>query len=104
MFFSGTTRVSQALAQHGWEVFAGLSFGRIILPFTLLRRLECVLEPTRQDVRDGYQSHKEIGIDPDLILRQTTRHPFYHTSGHTLSTSGSTRKGQKTPIPTLECK
>ncbi len=25
-------------------------YGKIILPFTLLRRLECVLEPTREDV------------------------------------------------------
>ena len=75
--------------------FRHTDFGRIILPFTLLRRLECVLEPTRQDVRDAHQAHKEAGIDPDLILRQTTRHPFYHTSGDTLITLGSTRKGQK---------
>ena len=90
------------------------SFGRMILwqdhpaihalPFTLLRHPECVLEPTRQGVRDGYQSHKETGINPDLILRHTTRHPVYHTSGDTLSTLGNTKKGQKTPIPTLECK
>jgi len=80
------------------------SFGRIILPFTLLRCPECVLKPTGQDVRDGYQSHKETGIDPDLILRQTARHPFYHTPRDTLSRLGGTRKGQKTPIPTLECK
>ncbi len=25
-------------------------YGKIILPLTLLRRLECVLEPTREDV------------------------------------------------------
>ena len=27
-------------------------YGKVILPFTLLRRLECVLEPTRQAVLD----------------------------------------------------
>lgn len=27
-------------------------YGKVILPFTVLRRLDCVLEPTRKDVRD----------------------------------------------------
>jgi len=32
--------------------FRQSEFGRIILPFTVLRRLECVLEPTREAVRN----------------------------------------------------
>jgi len=27
-------------------------FGKVILPLTVLRRVDCVLEPTRQKVRD----------------------------------------------------
>ncbi len=30
-------------------------YGRIILPFTLLRRMDCVLEPTRDMVRSQYR-------------------------------------------------
>ena len=67
-------------AEDLWGDFKHTDFGKVILPFTLLRRLECVLEPTRQEVRDAYEAHKESGIDLDLILRQTTRYPFYNTS------------------------
>jgi len=104
MFFQGQPGHPRPWRSMDGKFWQDYPCGRIILPFTLLRRPECVLEPTRQDVSDAHEAHKENGIDPDLILRQTTRHPFYHTSGDTLSTSGSTRKGQKTPIPTLECK
>ena len=34
-------------AEDLWGDFKHTDFGKIILPFTLLRRLECVLEPTR---------------------------------------------------------
>jgi len=81
-------------AEDLWGDFKHTDFGKVILPFTLLRRLECVLEPTRQEVRDAYEAHKESGIDLDLILRQTTRYPFYNTSEYALSTLGGTKTRQ----------
>jgi type I restriction enzyme M protein len=33
--------------------FKQSQYGRIILPFTLLRRLECVLEPTKKKVLEA---------------------------------------------------
>lgn len=81
-------------AEDLWGDFKHIDFGKIILPFTLLRRLECVLEPTRRDVRDAHEAHKESGIDLDLILRQTTRYPFYNTSEYELSTLGGTKTRQ----------
>lgn len=81
-------------AEDLWGDFKHTDFGKIILPFTLLRRLECVLEPTRQDVREAYAAHKETGIDLDLILRQTTRYPFYNTSEYALGTLGGTKTRQ----------
>lgn len=81
-------------AEDLWGDFKHTDFGKIILPFTLLRRLECVLEPTRQDVRDAHVAHKESGIDLDLILRQTTRYPFYNTSEYALNTLGGTKTRQ----------
>ncbi|MDR8253427.1 SAM-dependent DNA methyltransferase, partial [Acinetobacter baumannii] len=35
-------------AEDLWGDFKHTDFGKIILPFTLLRRLECALEPTRE--------------------------------------------------------
>jgi type I restriction enzyme M protein len=55
-------------------------FGQFILPFVVLRRLDCVLEPTKQQVIDRARSLEgKIGnIDP--ILERVTGAPFYNTS------------------------
>jgi type I restriction enzyme M protein len=72
-------------AEDLWGDFKHTDFGKIILPFTLLRRLECVLEPTRQAVRQANEKFKAKGLDTDLILRQTARLPFYNTSLYSLA-------------------
>lgn len=72
-----------------WGDFKHTDFGKIILPFTLLRRLECVLEPTRKAVNAANAHHKDTGIDLDFILRQESHYPFYNTSEYTLATLGS---------------
>lgn len=81
-------------AEDLWGDFKHTDFGKVILPFTLLRRLECVLESTRQDVRDANALHKDSGIDLDLILRQCTRYSFYNTSEYALGTLGGTKTRQ----------
>ena len=81
-------------AEDLWGDFKHTDFGKVILPFTLLRRLECVLEPTRQQVRDAFQLHKGSEIDVDLILRQTAGYPFYNTSEYALATLGGTKTRQ----------
>jgi len=81
-------------AEDLWGDFKHTDFGKVILPFTLLRRLECVLELTRQEVREAHVAHKNSDIDIDLILRQTTRYPFYNTSEYALSTLGGTKTRQ----------
>lgn len=74
-----------------WGDFKHVEFGKIILPFTLLRRLECVLEPTRAQVLETAKNMADTGIDLDLVLRQITRLPFYNTSNYSLSTLGGTK-------------
>lgn len=78
-------------AEDLWGDFKHTDFGKIILPFTLLRRLECVLEPTREAVRTAHDKFKDKGLDMDLILRQTAGLPFYNTSQYSLATLGATR-------------
>jgi len=75
-------------------VFKHIDFGKVILPFTLLRQLECVLEPTRDALREAYAIHQNDDLDLDLILRQITRFPFYNTSAYTLSSLGGTKTRQ----------
>lgn len=94
---SGTTALADFIwknAEDLWGDFKHVDFGKIILPFTLLRRLECVLEPTRDDVAEAVETHGKSGIDLDLILRQTTGYPFYNTSKYSLGTLGATRTKQ----------
>ncbi|MEK6236419.1 MAG: type I restriction-modification system subunit M N-terminal domain-containing protein [Planctomycetales bacterium] len=47
-------------------------YGRVILPFTVLRRLDCVLEPTKAAVL-----REKVGLNPEpfLIKSKTGNHP-----------------------------
>lgn len=81
-------------AEDLWGDFKHTEFGKIILPFTLLRRLECVLEPTREKVLKAYEKNKDSGIDLDVVLRRATKFPFYNTSKYSLETLGSTKTRQ----------
>lgn len=81
-------------AEDLWGNFKHTEFGKIILPFTLLRRLECVLEPTRKQVLEAAKPLKESGINMDVLLRQQTGFPFYNLSNYTLASLGGTRTRQ----------
>ncbi len=59
-------------------------YGKIILPFTLLRRLECVLEPTREEVLNEYEQRKDLGIPLEQFLIRKSGHSFYNTSKYSL--------------------
>ena len=87
----------QNLADFIWNVadtlrgdFKQSEFGRIILPFTVLRRLECVLEPTRKLVQQQYAGLQGTQVDLDLVLPSTAKASFYNVSEFSLSTVGST--------------
>ncbi|MGJ0299503.1 type I restriction-modification system subunit M [Aliarcobacter cryaerophilus] len=59
-------------------------YGKIILPFTLLRRLECVLEPTRDAVLNEYEARKSLNVPLDQFLVRKSNNSFYSTSKFTL--------------------
>jgi len=57
----------------------------VILPMTVLRRLDAVLEPTKQAVLDMKASLDRAGItNQDAALRQAAGQAFYNTSRFTL--------------------
>lgn len=67
-------------------------YGRVILPFTLLRRLECVLEPTRARVLEAAEQHadKPDAVRDSLLLRAAEQ-PFFNASRLSLATLSDTQ-------------
>lgn len=76
------------VADDLWGDFKHTDFGRIILPFLLLRRLECVLEDTKNDVIEQYEANRDSGLDLDLILPTVSGYRFYNTSRYSLESLG----------------
>lgn len=79
------------LANHAWSIadllrgdYKQSDYGKVILPFTVLRRLECVLEPTRQKVAETAALYESQEIDGDYFLRKASGHSFYNKSALTL--------------------
>jgi type I restriction enzyme M protein len=61
-------------------------YGRVILPFTVLRRLDCVLEATKADVLAQHAALTARGIENiDPVLEGVAGEQFFNTSPLTLS-------------------
>jgi type I restriction enzyme M protein len=60
-------------------------YRKVILPFTVLRRLDCVLEPTKPKVLAKLAEIKGKGYDPDKFLTTASGFAFYNTSPFTLN-------------------
>lgn len=64
-------------------------YGRVILPLTVIRRIDSVLEPTKEAVLKQVEELKRMGIaleDGDFLLQQAAGQSFYNTSKFTLKT------------------
>ena len=55
-------------------------YGKVILPFTVLRRLDCVLEATKTDVLAEKATREAAGLNPDPFLLRKSGQFFYNTS------------------------
>jgi type I restriction enzyme M protein len=67
----------QSLSSFIWSVanllrgdYKQSGYGKVILPFTVLRRLECVLEPTKDAVLADQAARKKQGLNAE---------PFFDT-------------------------
>jgi type I restriction enzyme M protein len=90
MNFSSTAAFIWSVADLLRGDFKQSDYGKVILPFTLLRRLECVLEPTRDAVLAEYEKRKGLGIPLDQFLIRKAGQSFYNTSRMNLDTLGET--------------
>lgn len=71
--------------------FKQSQYGRIILPFTLLRRLECVLADTKAAVVAESERIAEKGLPEEAqekFIIRASKHAFYNTSPMDLSKMG----------------
>lgn len=78
----------QALSAFIWSVadllrgdYKQSEYGKVILPFTVLRRLDCVLAPTKAKVLAEHKKRAEAGVNPDPFLKRIVGSAgFYNTS------------------------
>jgi len=55
-------------------------YGKVILPFTVLRRLDCVLEATKADVLAEFDARTQQKLSPEPFLLRKAGQSFYNTS------------------------
>ena len=67
--FSSTAAFIWSVADLLRGDFKQSQYGRIILPFTLLRRLECVLVPTKAAVLKECEKRKDSDLPLDAFLK-----------------------------------
>lgn len=90
--FSGLPAFIWSVADLLRGEFKQSQYGRIILPFTILRRLECVLAPTKAKVLAEADKCRNMNADAaEKILLNKAGLSFYNTSPMDLSTLGETQ-------------
>lgn len=78
----------QALSSFIWAVadllrgdYKQSEYGKVILPFTILRRLDCVLEATKPAVLAELKAKEAAGLNPEpFLLRKAGNIGIYNTS------------------------
>lgn len=95
------SHTSNNLASESWAIadllrgdFRQSQYGRIILPFCLLRRLECVLAPTKDAVLAKFEEIQPMNLPEEtqekMLLRATAGLSFFNISKMNLSKLGET--------------
>ena len=77
----------QTLSAFIWSVadllrgdYRPADYGKVILPFTVLRRLDCVLAPTKADVLAEFELRTKVELNPEPFLKRTAGQTFFNTS------------------------
>ena len=89
------------VADYVWGPIKTSEFNRVILPFTMLRRLECAMEPTREAVIQAYKEHPDWWVPveeqektgketKEENFRLYSQKPFFNITSFRLNNLGST--------------
>lgn len=71
------------------DTFKKNEIGDVILPFVVIRRIDCILKPYNETVRKNYDQFKDKIADQNLekvLFKAAGGKKFYNTSKHTLVT------------------
>ena len=71
------------------DTFKKNEIGDVILPFVVIRRLDCILKPYNEAVRKSYEQFKDKMTEQNLekvLCKAAGGKKFYNTSKHTLVT------------------
>ncbi len=83
------TSLSSLIWSSADDVLRGLfkpsEYGRVILPFVVMRRLDCVLEPKKDEVYELYTRYKVQLSDPTPVILRQIGFPFFNSSKFDLS-------------------
>jgi type I restriction enzyme M protein len=86
---NNTSSLSSLIWSSADDVLRGLfkpsEYGRVILPFVVMRRLDCVLEPKKDEVYELYNKFKDQLSDPSPIILRQVGLPFFNKSKFDLS-------------------
>ena len=77
------------------DVFVRGQYRNVILPMVVLRRLDALLEPTKEAVEEEYAYQTKEGIKDEDGLKEAAGQNFYNTSKWTLSRLKSQATGDK---------
>ena len=77
------------------DVFVRGQYRDVILPMVVLRRLDALLEPTKDAVEDEYDYQTKGGVKDEDGLKEAAGQNFYNTSKWTLSRLKSQATGDK---------
>ena len=81
-------------------LFKPHEYGDIILPFVVLRRLDCLIEPHKDEVVKQYNELLQSGIDdPTPIIKKKTGLNFFNYSPYDLTRLKSDPNGLKINFP-----
>ena len=77
----------QSLSTFIWSVadllrgdYKQSDYGKVILPFTILRRLDCVLEATKPAVLAELAEKQAMGLNPEPFVLRKAGQSFFNTS------------------------
>ena len=72
-----------AIADKLTGVYKPHEYGEVILPFTVIRRFDCILSDTKNAVLDKYEQVKNLPMKDVLLRSATGGKAFYNTSKYT---------------------
>lgn len=71
-----------AIADKLTGVYKPHEYGEVILPLTVIRRFDCILADTKEEVLSKYEQVKSLAMK-DVLLKKASGKAFYNTSKYT---------------------